>query len=100
MHFTFITTLVSLLATSSASSVCGYYGKTCGDPCNYYVSGATPLYCSSSPSCPFSPPTSYPFTRLTLLLSSKTCKLTSTPLTQATPNKAPPSATPSTVPAS
>ncbi|KAF2688192.1 hypothetical protein K458DRAFT_415220 [Lentithecium fluviatile CBS 122367] len=42
-----LTALFALLATTSASSVCDYYGKTCGSPCNKQQVGNTPLNCNT-----------------------------------------------------
>ncbi|KAK3201846.1 hypothetical protein GRF29_164g846821 [Pseudopithomyces chartarum] len=42
-----LTTLLALLAaTTNASSVCDYFKKQCGDPCNKQQVGNTPLNCT------------------------------------------------------
>lgn len=43
----FIATILALAAATQASSVCDYYGKDCGNPCNAQFTGNTPLYCNT-----------------------------------------------------
>jgi hypothetical protein len=50
MQFQYLAALITLLATAQASSVCDYYGKDCGAPCNAEFVGATPRYCTCPPS--------------------------------------------------
>ncbi|KAJ4292607.1 hypothetical protein N0V90_009270 [Kalmusia sp. IMI 367209] len=47
MQLYIFTTMVALLATANASSVCDYYGKNCGLPCNKGQNGNTPLNCNT-----------------------------------------------------
>lgn len=47
MQFHPLTALFALLATTQASSVCDYYGKQCGAPCNKQQVGNTPTGCTS-----------------------------------------------------
>lgn len=43
----FIATILAIAASTQASSVCDYYGKDCGAPCNAEFTGNTPLYCNT-----------------------------------------------------
>jgi hypothetical protein len=46
MQFQSLAALIALLATAQASSVCDYFGKDCGRPCNKQQIGNTPLNCT------------------------------------------------------